>query len=378
MPIRESFFSDTVESALAQATRRLGRESVLVGSRRTDPAERHLGMYEVIVESETQVSQCRSARQCSDSEKTVRRQMYAFGQSPPHDGDAEMIHREINGIRKLLLRCTSVLGLSRPEEVLKVSDLLDSADFSPTLVEAIVRSVTEHRNCATQPEGLLRGICDVINAGVRIDSGIETSTSARRVIAFAGPAGGGKTTTLIKLAARLGLDRHSPTVLIGADTYRIAAGDQLRTYAAILGIGCEVVDTPCSLLRSLEENHSKKTVLIDLPGMGQREPELMQEWAPTLSGAEIDVHLVVPATMRYPDLARMVGRFEPLRPRHLVFTHLDETASYGGVLSIAIETGRPVSFLCAGQSIPEDIEPATRAGLLRLFGGAPQAKATSA
>ena len=111
--------------------------------------------------------------------------------------------------------------------------------------------------------------------------------------------------------------------------------------------------------------------------MGPREPELMQEWAPVLAHPGIDVHLVMPATMRCADLARTVGRFEPLRPAHLIFTHLDETACYGGVLSLAIETGRPVSFLCSGQSIPEDIEPATRAALLRLIGAEPLAAATA-
>jgi flagellar biosynthesis protein FlhF len=188
------------------------------------------------------------------------------------------------------------------------------------------------------------------------------------VVAFAGPAGSGKTSTLVKLAIRFGLAQHSPTLIISADTYRVAAADQLRTYSAILGVNCEVVETPSGLSRVLEEHRSKETVLIDLPGMGPREPELMHEWAPVLAHPDIDVHLVMPATMRCADLARTVGRFEPL----------DETACYGGVLSLAIETGRPVSFLCSGQSIPEDIEPATRAALLRLIGAEPHAAATAA
>jgi flagellar biosynthesis protein FlhF len=82
--------------------------------------------------------------------------------------------------------------------------------------------------------------------------------------------------------------------------------------------------------------------------------------------------------MRYADLAHTARRFERLRPSHLLFTHLDETTSCGGLLSLSIESGKPVSFLCAGQSVPEDIEPATRQALLRLIGAEPLAAAAAA
>jgi flagellar biosynthesis protein FlhF len=176
----------------------------------------------------------------------------------------------------------------------------------------------------------------------------------------------------------MGLAKHSPTLIVSTDTYRVAAADQLRAYAAILGVACEVVETPGALVRALEEHRTKATILLDLPGIGPREPELMNEWSAVIARPEIDVHLVLPATMRCTDLLRTARRFEPVRPSHLIFTHLDETTSCGGMLSLAIETGRPVSFLCAGQSVPEDIEPATRHALLRLIGAEPLAAAAAA
>jgi flagellar biosynthesis protein FlhF len=87
---------------------------------------------------------------------------------------------------------------------------------------------------------------------------------------------------------------------------------------------------------------------------------------------------VLPATMRGTDLVRTTRRFEPLRPAHLIFTHLDETNCCGGILGLAMESERPVSFLCAGQSVPEDIESATRHGLLRWIGAAPLVAAAAA
>ena len=372
MPIRKSFFADTVESALALATRRMGADTLLIGSRHTEPSERHLGLYEVIVEGETQVSCDDIALSTSATENGAGRPFRTPRTAGSDESELDVIRREISSLRSLLLRYASRMVPVLPPELLPISDFLNAADFSPTLVESLLHSTTLRLSGENPGPGqaeLSRAMLRDISSRLRVDPGIGRPDSARKVIAFAGPAGSGKTSTLVKLAARLGLGRRTPTLVISTDNYRVAAGDQLRAYAAILGMNCEVVETPGGLLRSLEANRSKETALVDLAGMGPREPELIREWAPVLSRPEIDVHLVVPATMRYADLTRTAARFEPLRPSHLVFTHLDETACYGAVLSLAIESGRPVSFLCAGQSIPEDIEPATRSGLLRLIGG---------
>lgn len=381
MPIRKSIFADTVEEALAQATRKMGTEALLVGSRRTDPAERHLGVYEVIVEGETPPTHDAFPDISVRAKAGIDRSSVTSRGSSCDEGDLELIRREIMSMRDLLARCAVRMAPLLPPELLPLGVHLSTADFSPTLVESLlhssVRRLTSGGAALKEPK-LQQALISEISSRLRVDPALGTTGGPRKVVAFAGPAGSGKTSTLVKLAVRFGLAQHSPTLIISADTYRVAAADQLRTYSAILGVNCEIVETPSGLSRVLEEHRSKETVLIDLPGMGPREPELMQEWAPVLAHPGIDVHLVMPATMRCADLARTVGRFEPLRPAHLIFTHLDETACYGGVLSLAIETGRPVSFLCSGQSIPEDIEPATRAALLRLIGAEPLAAATAA
>ena len=381
MPRRKSFFADTVEEAIAQATRRMGAETLLVGSRRTEPAERHLGVYEVIVEGETPPFHDTFPHRPEGGEAEVAHPSGSSRESTCDEGDLELIRREIMSMRDLLARCAVRMAPMLPPELLPLGVRLSTADFSPTLVESLLdssaRRLKSDGTAIKEPE-LQQALISEISSRLRVDPGLGVPGGPRKVVAFAGPAGSGKTSTLVKLAIRFGLAQHSPTLIISTDTYRVAAADQLRTYSAILGVNCEVVETPSGLFRILEEHRSKETVLIDLPGMGPREPELMCEWGPVLAHPDIDVHLVMPATMRCADLARTVGRFEPLRPAHLIFTHLDETACYGGVLSLAIETGRPVSFLCSGQSIPEDIEPATRAALLRLIGAEPLAAATAA
>jgi len=380
MPIRRSFFAETVEGAIAEATREMGAETVLVGSRRTEPAERHLGVYEVIVEGDLPRSTAAAGTVASKSgDGRLPASISANGATRPPE--SELIRQELSRMRDLLARCAVRMVPALPADLLTMGVQLANADFSPALVESLLHSAARR---ATESGGMLsevalqRAVLSEISSRLRVDAEIGAPGAARRIVALVGPAGSGKTTTLVKLAVRMGLAQHSPTLILSTDTYRVAAADQLRAYAAILGVSCEVVETPGALVRALEEHRAKATVFLDLPGIGPREPELMNEWSPVIARPEIDVHLVLPATMRCTDLARAARRFEPLRPSHLLFTHLDETTSCGGLLGLAIETGSPVSFLCAGQSVPEDIEPATRQALLRLVGAEPLAAAAAA
>ena len=380
MSIRKSFFAETVEGAISEATRELGAETILVGSRRTEPAERHLGMYEVIVEGDLPRSVAAAGTMASNRPDGAR------GAGIPSSGaarqpDLELIRQELSRMRDLLARCAVRMVPALPADLLTMGVQLANADFSPALVESLLHSAARRATEggeALNEAALQKAVLDEMASRLRVDAEIGAPGVARKTVALVGPAGCGKTTTLVKLAIRMGLAKHSPTLILSADTYRVAAADQLRAYAAILGVACEVVETPGALVRALEEHRTKATVLLDLPGIGPREPELMNEWSPVVSRPEIDVHLVLPATMRCTDLARTARRFEPLRPSHLLFTHLDETTSCGGLLSLAIETGRPVSFLCAGQGVPEDIEPATHPALLRLIGSEPRMAAAAA
>jgi flagellar biosynthesis protein FlhF len=216
-----------------------------------------------------------------------------------------------------------------------------------------------------------------------VDSALGRPDAPRGVLALVGPPGAGKTTTLVKLAARYGLASRKPSQIISADVYRIAAADQLRSLACLLGIGCDVVETPLALAQSLEEHRAKELVFIDTPGLARAEMEDGAELARLIgSHPEIDTHLVLPASMKPLEMARVIDRYQIFQPRKLLFTRIDETERYGALVSEAARRSLPVSFLATGQQIPDDLEPATKVWLAALThgttGNAPRSLAATA
>jgi flagellar biosynthesis protein FlhF len=176
-------------------------------------------------------------------------------------------------------------------------------------------------------------------------------------VAFVGPPGSGKTTSLVKLAIRECLAHRRPCSLFTIDTLRIAAADQLRSYASILGVPFQVLETPASLTAVLENLRPNDTAFIDTPGFATVDMADASGWAAILtSNTGIDVHLVLPASMRSADQRRIADQYEIFSPRKLLFTKLDETEALGGMITLSLLLRKPISFLSSGQQIPEDLD----------------------
>ena len=177
------------------------------------------------------------------------------------------------------------------------------------------------------------------------------------IFAFLGPTGVGKTTTIAKIAARFVL-RHGVDALglVSTDTYRIGARQQLSNYARILRAPLHVAETSAELRRILDGFQSKKLVLIDTAGMSQRDVRLANQFATLrVEGHRVEPVLVLSAGADRGCLAEALRVFQSANPESLVITKLDEAAALGGVLSLAIRAGLPISYLSDGQRVPEDL-----------------------
>jgi len=208
---------------------------------------------------------------------------------------------------------------------------------------------------------------------IATDATLGKPGAVRAVVALVGPPGAGKTTTLVKLAVRYGLAARRRTHILTADVHRIAAADQLRSLASLLGIGCEVAETPLALERALIGHHRNDLILIDTPGFAGGEFDDAGDLARLLAlHPEMDTHLVLAASSDSSVWARQASLYHVFEPAKLIFTRLDEITNCEGLLDQAARSELPISFLATGQQIPDDLEEATRERLIeRRTEGAP-------
>lgn len=183
-----------------------------------------------------------------------------------------------------------------------------------------------------------------------------------RKVMLLGPTGVGKTTTIAKLAAIKALWEHKRVLLLTADTYRIAAVEQLKTYAKILGVPIEIIFDISAIQGVVDEHENADIILLDTAGRSQRDKKNMELFESIYNSFMPDaVHLVLAANMKYKDMLDVVEHIPNIPVTHLLFTKLDETVSYGSIFNIHQVMGCPVSFLTVGQNVPKDIETASGA-----------------
>jgi flagellar biosynthesis protein FlhF len=359
----KSFFANTIEEAIRLARHELGPDAMLVNSKRTGAEAQHLGFYEVVV--------------CGEAQKTVSGDT-ANGQEPGKDGSrpaaaslpvdrlsqdvSELKHRMEKLALTLARSGRGMASVAFDADLSRAFTTLTDAELDTELAYDVIGKLT-----SPIPEGKLRTELAKL---VRVDSQLGLRDASSRVVAFVGPPGAGKTSALVKLAVQYGLAARKTVQVLTTDTYRIAAAEELRSYAAILGIGCQVLETAGALAQAIDEHRQKDLILIDTPGLCRSEMEASEDLAKLLaSHPGVDTHLVLPASMRAADLCRVSGQYSIFHPRKLLFTRMDETETFGPIVSSSIRMGLPVSFFSRGQRIPEDLEAATPDLLLDLVLG---------
>lgn len=187
---------------------------------------------------------------------------------------------------------------------------------------------------------------------------IKVEEGKTKFVFFIGPTGVGKTTTIAKIASTIKLDGKAKLALITADTYRIAAVEQLKTYANILGVPLKVVYSPDEMEGVEEEFKDFDLVLVDTAGRSHNnsaQKEDMQNLLKSVSDEKKEAYLVLSATTKYSDLKKIANTYRSIVKYNLIFTKLDETDTIGNIYNIRMMTGAPLSYTTWGQNVPDDI-----------------------
>ncbi len=187
---------------------------------------------------------------------------------------------------------------------------------------------------------------------------IEKNAGEPKVVVFVGPTGVGKTTTIAKVIATFILNNKKNVGLLTADTYRIAAVEQLKTYAEILGSAIEVVYSPEELEEKIQKQKEKDILFLDTAGRSHKNKEQFEELTKLLDCiSKKEVYLVLSLPTKYRDLVDIIQKYsEILEEYKIIFTKMDETMGVGNILNIKMLTGKSFSYITFGQDVPDDIE----------------------
>lgn len=189
---------------------------------------------------------------------------------------------------------------------------------------------------------------------------ITPAEKGPRVVLFVGPTGVGKTTTIAKIASSFTVQDKKKVALLTADTYRIAAAEQLRTYANILEAPFRVIYTEEELLKAIEDFAGFDYIFVDTAGHSHQNVEQIEKMKGLihcLDGvAQKQVFLVLSATTKYRDLLKIAENYKKITDFQLIFTKLDETTSVGNLLNLRLYADAPIAYVTCGQNVPDDIE----------------------
>lgn len=303
------------------------------------------------------------------------------------------IQRELADIKQLVTQvlqsqATAAPGSpgagAMPEALFKHYLRLLESSVARDIADQVITSVrTELSPAQQQDDGIvhhtvLRHIADLIPV-CDVNPAQRRAPGDPLVIALIGPTGVGKTTTIAKLAAAYKLRQGKSVALITSDTYRIAAVDQLRTYAGIIGLTLKVVLTPEEMAQSVDALRDHDVILIDTAGRSQFNTDRLAELREFLrAAAPNEIHLVLSSTVAEPVLLKTAEAFAPLNPNRVILTKLDEAVNFGVIVNVARRLNTQLSFVTMGQEVPDDIEPGQSDRLARLvLDSAPQASAAA-
>jgi len=298
------------------------------------------------------------------------------------------VHNELAAIRRMVAQVMASLpagsitavnagGLSEPllNQYAKLIENEVARELAGELVAALSAELSPRQLAdeATVHAAMLKKLENLIPVADSLAPAARQTDGRPLILAIIGPTGVGKTTTIAKLAANYGLRQGCKVGLITTDTYRIAAVEQLQTYANIMGMPLKVAQTALEAKAAVQSFSDRDVILIDTAGRSPADSTRLSHLADVLELTKPhETHLALCTTSGQSSLMRTIESFAPLNPNRIILTKLDEATSIGvllGVLRRATQQlrGAQCSFITTGQQVPADIEPSRPERLARLL-----------
>lgn len=287
----------------------------------------------------------------------------SMGSMDPARAKVKALQRELNEMKTSsvanALRDLSQADASTllSEGFSKIKKKLTRQEVEDFLIQKIIRGMISEKIDPEVHEEVTQWVNRFVAGAVKV-APPSPAANFQKVLAFVGPTGVGKTTTLAKLAARFSLIERKKVAMVTADTYRIAATEQLKTYGRIMGIPVEVADSAEEISNILSKYKGMDLVLLDTAGRSPSSDEQLDELKNFIARSQADeIHLVLSATTKYFDMIRIIERFGAAVPiNRMIFTKLDETRYYGAFLNLMNNFQIPLSYYATGQNVPDDLE----------------------
>ena len=314
----------------------------------------------------------KAAKKEADIEQLIRAKQVILDyedESVQRENDRVDIEQRLTNLQDLLEKQLNTKREEEKEEKEKVVDqkqayldlirkqLIDS-EVEACYVEQIIEEIEGSLTNNTTLDNILANVYQKIVLKIGTPHLIDLRTKRTKYIFFIGPTGVGKTTTIAKIASTMKLSKKTKVALITSDTYRIAAIEQLKTYANILGVPLKVIYSPEEMEKAKEELSDFDLVLVDTAGRSHNNHEQQEDIGNilrTIPEGEREVFLVLSATTKYRDLVNISKSYSEICKYNLIFTKLDETDTVGNIFNIHILTGAPLSYTTCGQNVPDDI-----------------------
>ncbi|WP_088228596.1 flagellar biosynthesis protein FlhF [Desulfosporosinus sp. FKB] len=373
------FVGDNVAETMGKVKRELGSEAVILQTREFREGG-FLGFFGTMKVEITAAIEDKPALSLDTPRYEFKREEERASKVPPVSdtpGQQETLQNDLKSMHILLEKLNQqieVLGSEKkvwPSVLQKWADRLQNRGVSEALIMRLIGHVQQilpenqwenDSQVYARIEAEMRQICGATGP-------IQADREKPQVIALIGPTGVGKTTTIGKLAAGFSIVDKRNVALITADTYRVAAVEQIKTFGEIIGVPVDVVMTPSELQVAMNRHKDKDLIFVDTAGRSPHHDLHMSELRAFLKKANPDyTMLVMSATTQLADQLKIYQRFKDLST-HFIFTKLDETESPGMILNFLDQSKLPTAYLTNGQNVPDDIVAANSNRLVRFVFG---------